>query len=242
MNLDAGSLLRLIPDELEPSDVTGHETLEFHLQRYRFAARYARPGRLLDIACGVGYGTRLLADEAPVDLTALGVDLSSDAVAYAQERYAGSRIHYQAADAQVFEDPGGFDTIVSLETIEHLPDPVRFIDRMVSLLNPGGVFVASVPTTPSIDVNPHHLHDFTERSFRGLFRRHGLIEVDSLPQVQSIRLWSLARRSERRMKEIRPDLVSYYGRNPTAFMRRVWATLRYGLSNHYLTIAWRREG
>ena len=52
------------------------ETLEIHLERYRFAADHARPGRLLDLACGVGYGTRLMADRQPGIESALGVDLS----------------------------------------------------------------------------------------------------------------------------------------------------------------------
>ena len=46
-------------------------------------------------------------------------------------------------------DADGFDTVVSLETIEHVPDPAGFVSRLVALLRPGGVFIGSVPTTPS---------------------------------------------------------------------------------------------
>ena len=59
-------LERLIPDQIRPGDTTGDQTLQLHLARYEFAAAHARPGRLLDIACGVGYGTRWLTDHAPV--------------------------------------------------------------------------------------------------------------------------------------------------------------------------------
>ena len=58
MELDAESLERIVPDELRAGERTGEETLRLSLERYEFAARVLRPGRVLDLACGVGYGTR----------------------------------------------------------------------------------------------------------------------------------------------------------------------------------------
>ena len=97
MMLDSDSLERLVPDELASGDTTGLETLDLHLARYVFATRHARPGRLLDIACGVGYGTRLLADRSEAALSALGVDISESAIAYARERY-GATLRKQSID------------------------------------------------------------------------------------------------------------------------------------------------
>jgi SAM-dependent methyltransferase len=239
LRVDPDSLERLVPDRVEPGNATGRETLDLHVARYRFAAGHVQGERLLDLACGVGYGTRLLADAAGAGTHALGVDVSGEAVAYATERYGREGVHYRVADAYAFEDPAGFDTIVSLETIEHLPDPERFVARLVGLLRPGGILVASVPTTPSVDANPHHLHDFTESSFRRLFTGHGLAEQDALRQVQPVPLGSLLRGEERRMKEVRTNLPGYYARHPGALLRRGLATLRYGFANHYLTAAWR---
>ena len=59
----ADSLERLVPDTLDPDDATGRATFELHLERYRFASGHLRPGRALDLACGVGYGTALLAEQ-----------------------------------------------------------------------------------------------------------------------------------------------------------------------------------
>ena len=74
------TLERLVPDQVHAEDQAGAESLGLHLRRYEFAAEHARPGRLLDLACGVGYGTRLLADQR-TDLQALtGVDLSPGAI------------------------------------------------------------------------------------------------------------------------------------------------------------------
>lgn len=239
MPLDARSLERLVPEELRPGDVTGAEALRIGEERYRFAARHARPGRLLDLACGVGYGTRILAEEAPVELTALGVDVDPEAIAHARARYAHPRLRFEVADAMAFEDPEGFDTVVSIETLEHVPDPAALAERLVRLLRPGGVLVASVPVTPSVDANPHHLHDFSERSFRRLFEPHGLDEIAAFRQVQPWSPLAILRRSEPRLEDVRKNLPAWYLRHPDSLARRLWSTFRDGFNNKYLTVAWR---
>jgi len=241
MSLASKSLERLVPDDLDPEDATGGETYRLHLERYRFAATHARPGRLLDLACGVGYGTRLLADESPEVKEAVGIDISADSIEYARDRYGRNGIEYMEGDGLVYRDEAGFDTIVSLETIEHLPcDPGVFVEHLATLLRPGGVLVASVPTTPSVDVNPHHLHDFTPSSFARLFERLGFSSHDELQQVQSVPVISILRRSEDRLSEVRPNLLRYYAKHPRALLKRIAATLKYGFTNHYLTTAWVR--
>jgi SAM-dependent methyltransferase len=238
MSLDTSSLVRLVPDELASGDATGHESLDIHLERYRFAALHAPPGRLLDLACGAGYGTRVLADEAEHVSEAVGVDISPDAVSYACQRYARPGVSYRVADGGEFVDAEGFDTIVSLETIEHVPAPGELVDHLVGLLRPGGVLIASVPTTPSVDVNPHHLHDFTERTFRGLFQQHELQEVTALRQEQRFKPLRIVRRQEQRVADLRPGLLGWYAEHPGSLARRVLATLRHGFTNRYITIAW----
>jgi len=239
-SLAADTLERLVPDELASEDAAGHATLALHVERYRFAARHARPGRALDAACGAGYGSAILAERP--DVAVLGIDVSEDAVAHARARHAGERIAFRAADALAFDDPAGFDTIVSLETIEHVADPGRLVERLAGLLRPGGTFVASVPTTPSTDFNPHHRHDFSERSFRALFARRapGLRETATLRQVQPVSPLRVLRRSEPRLRDRRAALPAWYLAHPGALARRALATLRFGFTNRYLTLAFRR--
>ncbi len=236
MGIETDSLERLVPDDVAPGETTGQETLRLHLERYEFAAGHARPGRLLDMACGVGYGTRLLADRAAGVEDALGVDLSQDAVDYALGRYANGKARYARGDALAFADEQGFDTVVSLETIEHVPDPRALVRRLAQLLRPGGVLIASVPVTPSVDFNMHHLHDFTARSFRALVAENGLVERAAFEQVQRVNPLAVLKKSEARLRERRPNLIAWYARHPSALARRIAATARYGFANHYLTL------
>jgi SAM-dependent methyltransferase len=242
---DHSSLERIVPSELRAGEVSGSETLALHLGRYQFAARHVQPGRLLDIACGSGYGTALLADANP-HVECVGVDLSFEAIQHARQHYARSNVDFVVMDAMRFGDQpnetGRFDTIVTLETIEHLPQPGEFVARLTSLARPGGRIVASVPVTPSVDANPHHVTDFTASSIRKLFQAHGMIELDSFRQVQPFVPLAVLSRRELRAKDIRPNLVRYYLTNPLAVLKRAAATLRYGFANHYLTIAWERKG
>ena len=240
MSLDADSLERLVPDALDPGDAAARATLALHVERYEFAARVAQAGRLLDLACGVGYGTQLLLERNPSLGPALGVDVSPEAIAHAEARYGGPRARFVAADALSFRDADRFDTIVSLETLEHVEDPEALFAHLVSMLRPGGVLVASVPTTPSVDLNPHHRHDFSEDSFRRLGARHGLRERDRLHQVQRLALGAGWRGRRFRRERLRANLPAWYLAHPDALLRRIAATLRHGFANHYLTLAWER--
>jgi SAM-dependent methyltransferase len=239
MMTDKSSLERIVPDELYAGEVTGDATLALHVERYEFAARNAMPGRLLDIACGVGYGTRLLKDRCPAVSEAVGVDLSEEAIGYASRRYATDGLRFVANDATTFRDAEKFDTVVSLETIEHLATPDAFLDNLLKhVLRPGGILICSAPTTPSVDANVYHLHDFSERTFRRLFSHRGMKEIASFRQVQPFRPTQVLDPSEARSRDIRQNLPTYYATHPVSLMRRIFATLRYGFQNRYLTIVW----
>src|SRR6266849_3192282 len=179
----ASSLERLIPLELHTEEATGSETLKLHLDRYEFATRHLVSGTVLDIACGVGYGTALLA-ESPGVIKVVGVDVSGEAIQYAKEHYRHERISYVCASADDFEPGQSFDNIVSLETIEHVDDPHEFFSRLVALLKPGGRLITSAPVTPSVDANPHHKSNFSARTFARLGTDQALICVDSMTQIQ----------------------------------------------------------
>jgi hypothetical protein len=98
--------------------------------------------------------------------------------------------------------------------------------------------VGSVPTTPSVDANPYHLHDFTERSFKKIFLECGLVEVDVLRQIQRFNPLRLLSGQERRSRTLRRNVLTHYLRNPQSLGRRIVSTLRHGFTNRYITVAW----
>lgn len=232
------SLERLVPGTLKDDDATGRETMQLHLDRYFFAQRFITSGRVLDCACGVGYGSAILAASEAGPRLVKGVDIDAKAVSYATQNYTASNLIFDQGDGTALADAEGFDTIVSLETVEHVPDPKALLANFESLLNPGGTLIASVPVTPSVDVNPYHLHDFTKRSFRGLGADLGLIEVDSMDQVQPYDPFAIATGNEARLEDMRDNLLGYYFTHPMAAYLRVKSTLVDGFCNKYLTLAW----
>jgi SAM-dependent methyltransferase len=138
-------------------------SLQEHVARYRFARDRVR-GRVLDVACGTGYGTAMLG--------AVGVDLSLEALRYARRHPAP----YVAADAAVLPFGRVFDAIVSFETIEHVADAARFVSECARVLKPGGVFLVSTPNrelwsprSPK-PIQRHHVREFNRREFLEVLR------------------------------------------------------------------------
>ncbi len=234
----ASSLERIVPDQIQEDSATGLQTLHLHQARYVFAAKYVLSGRILDMASGTGYGSEILFRESQADISEIvGVDICCDAIEYAKKRYAHPSVTFLNQDIDTFQDAEKFQTIVSLETIEHLPNPKHFVKKLIGLLQPGGILICSAPTTPSVDVNPYHLNDFTEHSFRQMFHAQGLMEIDSLNQIQPYSLNAVRNKSETRMKDLRSNLLGYYLTHPHHAIKRLWATMQYGFTNRYLTLA-----
>lgn len=245
MTLDPDGMERLIPSEIRDSGVMGDETVRLHMERYAFALKHLQPGRFLDVACGVGYGSRYLYEEGPRPLVGVGIDISKEAISYARERYGGKGLTFEAYDAtsllgeEGFE-PESFHTIVSLETLEHLPDPGSFVEMVRPMLAPWGTWIASVPVTPTLDANPHHLHDFTERGLFQLFKGAELREVGRLEQIQRYSpIGLLARKQMGRARGLRSNLMGWYLHHPAYAVKRIWTLLTEGFRNRYLTVAFR---
>lgn len=239
------SIERIYPKDLNPQNPDDHATLAIHMQRYEFASGLLSGSHVLDMACGCGYGTALLAEQNP-DKTVIGVDIDPDAIAYAQQHYRLSNLSYVCANAETFAGDQAFDTIVSLETIEHLPSPARLVANYSRLLASGGQVIASVPITPTLDGNPHHLHDFSKGSFARLFRSQGLRSVKEFEQIQWWQFKGLFSKKADHQKQHRSEgvgnaVLQYYRRHPFYLLARLGSMLRYGFSNRYLTCQFKAQ-
>ncbi len=162
---------RLVPGQVD------RDLWNEHLARYLFASRLARRKRVLDIACGMGYGSAELGKSAA---SVYGIDIAPPAVSGAREKYAAYNITFLAASATQlpFRD-AAFDLVVAFEVIEHLEHWDQLLLEARRLLAPGGQFVISTPnqsyyaeTRKLAGPNPFHVREFQYGEFRQALSRH----------------------------------------------------------------------
>lgn len=142
-----------------------------HRARYEFAAKAVKPGaRLIDFACGVGYGAKILADAGHM---VHAFDIDEEALAYAGEHYAHPLVTHRRGNGEAPPDFGGeFDAAVCFETIEHLEDPRPLL---TALRSAAPALIASVPNEivmPYVGQQFHYRH-YTKREFAQLLESCG---------------------------------------------------------------------
>ena len=168
---------RFVPEQMGRSLLAAE-----HLVRYWWARAGAAGADVLDVACGVGFGTELLARSGARSV--VGVDVSADAVAAARER-CGELARVEQADLEALPlAADSVDLAVCFETIEHVPDPGRAISELRRVLRPGGTLAISSPNRGvSPPGNPHHRREFTpgelEAELSGSFDRVELFAQQS---------------------------------------------------------------
>lgn len=152
-----------------------------HMARYAMALPLCGGLRVLDVACGEGYGSHLLASEADsVD----GVDIDPESVEHARRRYSRANLTFHQGDATAlaFEDDC-FDVITSFETLEHLEAQQQLLAELHRVLKPGGLLLISSPDKHTYSDltgfdNPYHVRelyrDEFEQLLQGEFAHHRL--------------------------------------------------------------------
>jgi SAM-dependent methyltransferase len=195
------------PPGVPPLALTGERTLpdvpeenywyRRHLAVYEWIGRRVPGRRVIDMACGEGYGSALLADRAAA---VVGVDANPDAHRHASLRYRAPNLRFERDLVEGFEAP--CDVIVFLQTIEHLEDPQGVLTHFRSLLPADGVVYVSTPNlltiapagAPKSD-NPWHVREYRAHEFRGLCAdvfQH--VEVFGLFHARKLRAHELALR------------------------------------------------
>jgi SAM-dependent methyltransferase len=132
-----------------------------------------RGRRVLDAACGEGYGSALLARAAD---SVLGLDMSEQALAHARARYGdANNLRFERMDCTRLDvvPAASFDLIVSFETLEHVEAHEEMLDGFARLLAPGGLLLISTPDRHNYsDVagfdNEHHVRELYRNEFESL--------------------------------------------------------------------------
>ena len=172
------------PDGVPPLELTGERTLpdvpeenywyRRHLVVYEWIAERVVGQRVVDMACGEGYGSAVLARRAS---GVVGVDANPDAHEHARLRYVRPNLRFERDLVESFSEP--CDAVVFLQTIEHVPDPGAILDHFRSMLEPGGVAYVSTPNLLTLapagaekSDNPWHLREYRSEEFRELCEAH----------------------------------------------------------------------
>jgi SAM-dependent methyltransferase len=170
------------PPGVPPLALTGERTLpdvpaenywyRRHLVVYEWIAARVAGRRVLDMACGEGYGSAVLASAAR---SVVGLEANPEAFEHARLRYRAANLRFERGMVETFGEPGAFDAVVFLQTIEHVLDPTAVLRHFAALLAPGGVAYVSTPNLLTLappgaskSDNPWHLREYRATEFRGL--------------------------------------------------------------------------
>lgn len=144
-----------------------------HVGRYSILKDFCQGKTVLDIACGEGYGSAIIAKEWGAK-EVIGVDISEEAINNAHSNFGGydnlKFLQCSVYDLTNVLKNKKFDVVVSLETIEHLEFPEVFLSLISSYKKHNGIIVISCPNDnlyypTDLERNPYHFKKYTENHF-----------------------------------------------------------------------------
>ena len=172
------------PPGVPPLPLTGERTLpdvpeenywyRRHLVVYEWITGRVGGKRVVDMACGEGYGSNVLAGAAA---GVVGVDANPEAHEHARLRYARPNLRFERDLVESFAEP--CDAVVFLQTIEHVQDPGAILEHFKNMLASGGVAYVSTPNLLTLappgaekSDNPWHVKEYRANEFRALCEAH----------------------------------------------------------------------
>jgi SAM-dependent methyltransferase len=195
------------PEGVPPLALTGERTLpdvpeenywfRRHLVVYEWIAARVRGLRAIDMACGEGYGSDVLARTAA---SVVGVDANPEAHEHARLRYVRSNLRFARQLVDSFSEDA--DAVVFLQTIEHVQDPGAVLEHFRSLVGETGTVFVSTPNVLTLapkgasrSDNPWHVHEYRSEEFERLCRAHfATVEMYGLFHARKLRVHELALR------------------------------------------------
>ncbi len=190
------------PRGVPPLALTGERTLpdvpeenywyRRHLVVYEWIARRVAGLRVVDLACGEGYGSDVLAGAGAASV--VGVDANPEAHEHARLRYERDNLRFERNMIETFDER--CDAIVFLQTIEHVNDPGLVLERFKALIGRGGVTYVSTPNVLTLapagaerSGNPWHIYEYRPPEFEALCAAHfGSIELYGLFHARKLAL------------------------------------------------------
>jgi SAM-dependent methyltransferase len=190
------------PEGVPPLELTGERTLpdvpeenywyRRHVAVYEWIAEQCAGMRVVDLACGEGYGSDLLARSA-AEVT--GVDANPEAFEHARARYRRPNLQFQRGLVEDFDQE--VDAVVFLQTIEHIHEPGALLER-ISQIAPAAYIstpnrLTLAPPGAEKSDNPWHLREYDARQYRDLLEPHfRSVEILGLFHARKLRVHELA--------------------------------------------------
>jgi len=190
------------PPGVPPLELTGERTLpdvpaenywfQRHLAVYEWIGARVVGLRVLDLACGEGYGSEVLSRGAA---DVVGVDANPEAHDHARLRYRRQNLSFLRGMVETFGEPGAYDAVVFLQTIEHVQDPAAVLAHVRGLLAGGGTAYISTPNVLTLapagqarSGNPWHVREYRAEEFEALCRS-AFAHVELLGLFHARKLW-----------------------------------------------------
>lgn len=192
------------PEGVPPLELTGERTLpdvpeenywfRRHLIVYRWIAERVSGRRVVDMACGEGYGTAVMAESAA---HVTGVDANPEAYEHAKAKYERGNVSIVRDLVETYREPA--DVVVFLQTIEHVQDAAGVLRHFASMLEPGGEVYVSTPNLLTLagpgaekSENPWHVKEYRADEFRELCgEAFDDVEIYGLYHARKLRLHEL---------------------------------------------------
>jgi SAM-dependent methyltransferase len=181
------------PPGVPPLALTGERTLpdvpeenywyRRHLVVYEWIRARVGGMKVIDMACGEGYGSAVLTRTAR---EVVGVEANPEAHEHARLRYTAPGLRFERGLVETWAEP--CDAVVFLQTIEHVADPDAVLEHFKALVGPDGLVVLSTPNLLTLapegaekSENPWHLKEYRHEEFRALCSAHfGEVELHGL--------------------------------------------------------------
>lgn len=157
---------RIVPQAENCEPRFAEKMYQEHIARYVLAAGYVQGLRVLDVGCGVGYGSRWLLDHGARSV--LAFDISEDAIGHAREYYGAEGLEFRVASAADFDFGERFDVVTCFELIEHVDQQQDVVHCIRRALKDDGLLIMSTPRALAEKRTDFHTHEFSEGEFRDL--------------------------------------------------------------------------
>lgn len=195
------------PEGVPPLELTGERTLpdlpeenywyRRHLVVYDWISERVKGDSVIDMACGEGYGSAVLARNAA---RVTGIDANPEAYEHAKAKYSSDKVTIVRDLIETHQAPEPVDAVVFLQTIEHVQDPAAVLRHFASLLKPGGQVFVSTPNLLTLapegaekSDNPWHVKEYKPNEFRELCQEvFSEVEIFGVFHARKLRVHELA--------------------------------------------------